>query len=226
MVEPNGTNYRVCLVDVCGTLYDESTTAGFVRFLMKNTERRKPAKYRLLEIMRFRPFRIGLIAFGKLVGRDIFRTGYISVLRGWTEVDLSVAADSYAAYLDIMHRIDAANQRADVAAAEGRELILASNSLDVVVAAIARRRGSRWCASSLAWQGDRCAGRLALDIKGQKWAAVQRLLGNESCKIDVMVITDNKTDRDLFDVASRTVLVAKGAERSWMKGLYDELICH
>lgn len=216
----------VCLVDVCGTLYDESTTAGFVRHMEQSKPGRSSFRFYVLEALRRRPFRTCVIALGKLLGRDIFRESYIGLLRGLEKAHLQKCAKDYAAHLDDAHPIAAAHNRYKKAEEEGWQVVLVSNSLDLVIEAIAKRKGLPWRASSLGWHQDQCLGRLENDLKANKLSAVKDLLGDQYISSRFMVITDNKTDRDLIEVSKPTVLVVSGRERAWMKGLYDELILH
>lgn len=219
-------NPKICLVDVCGTLYDTTTTSGFVRFLQAEPACTASLRFRLLEHLRRPPFRSAVIAAGKALDRDFFRDGYISVLRGRDQAELRHLAREYVTFLDTQKRIEETHRRVAQAEADGFEIILVSNSLDIVVEAIAHRRGVRWCASRLSWRSGVCRGHLAQDIKGRKLTAVRDLLQEDFDRAEFMVVTDNKTDRDLIEASGTTVLITKHTERAWMRGLYDELICH
>lgn len=196
-------------VDICGTLYDENTTAGFVRFHANRTGHR-PALFRLLETLRRTPLRTPVIALGKLTGTDLFRTGYIRCLSGQSRTTLTDSATAYAAHLDRLS-INPAHTRMAQMQAQGWQVTLASNSLDIVVAAIAQRLNLPYVASTLGFAGDTCTGRLTTDLKGRKWAALA-----PQSPTKFAVITDNRSDRDLITRADPAILVAKSAPKPWM----------
>jgi len=217
---------KFCLVDVCGTLYDQSTTSGFVRFFVGQRTSFRSWRFHILEYLCHGLSRSIVITLGKMIGIDIFRNGYISVLRGQKHDLLREEAARYAFYLEAHWPISAVHQRVRVAQLEGWQPVLVSNSLDVVVQAIADRLGVPCCASSLAWCGGVCMGHLSRDLKGRKLKAVKELLEPVLRTSKFMVITDNKSDQDLIAFSEQTILVTKGPERSWMKGKYSELISY
>lgn len=216
---------RIVIVDVCGTLYDENTTAGFVRFVAGTGLLRWPRLFRLLERLRRGPARKVVIALGRMIGRDLFRTGYIRCLAGTTRSDLEARATAYAEALDAGKRIAAVHERLARFEADGWRPVLVSNSLDVVIAAIADKKGYDWLASTLDWHGDVCAGNLARDLKGRKLAAFEEALGARPAD-RLSVMTDNRSDADVMNAAGLTVLVAKGQAKPWMRQHVGEQIHH
>ncbi|WP_116083514.1 haloacid dehalogenase-like hydrolase [Tropicimonas sp. IMCC34011] len=216
---------RIVIVDVCGTLYDENTTAGFVRFVAGAGLLRRPRLFRLLERLRRGPARKVVTALGGMIGRDLFRTGYIRCLAGITRSDLEARATAYAEALDAGKKIAVAHERLAHFEADGWRPVMVSNSLDVVIAAIADRKGCDWLASTLDWRGDVCAGILARDLKGRKLAAFEEIFG--ALPADrLSVMTDNRSDADVMNAASVAVLVAKGHPKPWMRQHVGEQLRH
>ena len=216
---------RIVIVDVCGTLYDENTTAGFVRFMAGAGALRRRRRFRLLETLRSGPARRIVIGLGRMIGRDLFRTGYIRCLAGMTRSELEARATAYAESLDAGKRIAAVHERLARFEADGWRPVLVSNSLDVVIAAIADRKGFDWLASTLDWRGDVCTGTLARDLKGRKLVAFEEAFG--TCATErLAVMTDNRSDTDVIDAAGLAVLVAKGRQKPWMRQNVGERIYH
>lgn len=216
---------HIVIVDVCGTLYDENTTAGFVRFVASTGLLRRPWLFRLLERLRRGTARKVVIALGRIIGRDLFRMGYIRCLAGTTRSDLEARATAYAEALDVGKRIAAVHERLARFEADGWQPVLVSNSLDVVIAAIANRKGCDWLASTLDWSGDLCAGKLAHDLKGRKLAAFEEAFGVRPSD-RLAIITDNRSDADVMNAAGLVVLVAKGEAKPWMRKHVAEHIHH
>lgn len=209
------------IVDVCGTLYDENTTAGFVRFVAGADGLRRPWRFWLLEKLRLSAARKIVIGFGRIMGFDLFRMGYISCLAGAKRPDLEAHAAAYAESLHVEKTIAVVHNRLAQFETDGWQPILVSNSLDVVIAAIAARKGYGWLASALCWRGDVCAGRLARDLKGKKMQAFEEAFG--PCQTErLAVMTDNRSDADVIDAASCVVLVVKGPQKSWIKKYVSE----
>ncbi|MBA83431.1 haloacid dehalogenase-like hydrolase [Thalassobius sp. S69A] len=207
---------RLLAVDVCGTLYPDNTTAGFVRFHAARTGHR-PWRFRLLEALRQSPFRMAVIALGKALRRDLFRQGYIRCLKGQPRPALSQSAQAYAAHLEATRQIAQTHARLARMQAQGWQVMLASNSLDVVISAIAQAKSLPWVASALAFDGDICTGRLTTDLKGHKLRAVQAV-----CSFDALaVMTDNKSDTDLIRAADLAILVAPRHPKPWMEAYPD-----
>lgn len=214
---------RIVIVDVCGTLYDENTTAGFVRFVAGVGLLRRPRLFRLLERLRRGLARKVVIGLGHMMGRDLFRTGYIRCLAGITRSDLEARATAYAEALHVAKSIAAVQDRLGRFEADGWQPVLVSNSLDIVIAAIADRKGCDWLASTLDWRGDVCTGKLARDLKGKKLAAFEEAFG--ACETErLAVMTDNRSDADVIDAAGLVVLVTKGQQKPWMRQYVGEQI--
>ncbi len=211
---------KILAVDVCGTLYDENTTAGFVRFLSKRVS--LGARFRVLELLRRSVARNGVIALGRLLRRDLFRENYILCLRGTTRQMLVSASRDYARHLEEVRRIEPVRTWLARATACGWSPMLVSNSLDVVVHAVGELLGIDAIASTLEFEGERCAGRLARDLTGSKLSALHAVTAERR---SLAVITDNRSDSDLAGAADETWLVVKGAMKPWMR-CWDAKVIH
>lgn len=212
---------RVLAVDVCGTLYHDNTTAGFVRFHAAYAGHR-PLRFRLFEILRKPPFRLAIIALGKALRRDLFRAAYIRCLSGQTRAALTQSAQAYAADLEATRQIAPTHNRMAQLQADGWQPMLASNSVDVVIKAIAQAKSLPWVASCLAFDGDVCLGRLSTDLKGRKLPAVRAAAPARA----LAVMTDNKSDADLIKAADLAILVSSRSPKPWMEAYPDAETLH
>ncbi len=214
---------RIVIVDVCGTLYDENTTAGFVRFLVAQSCIRRMGRFWLLQLLRTKLTRNFVIILGIVLNRDLFRIGYISCLKGISRNDLQYYAVEYAKVLERETAIPLVRDRLKKFESNGWQPILVSNSLDLVISEIGGMLGYDWLASSLGWQGDICTGKLSRDLKGRKLEAFEEAFGSFRTK-KIAVMTDNRSDIDLIDAASLSVLIAKRKPKPWMKKYVSEQI--
>jgi phosphoserine phosphatase len=98
----------------------------------------------------------------------------------------------------------------------GDRVLLASSSLDLIIAPVARCLGVEWVASQLEFANDICTGRLATDLTGRKPPALAALL---TPGVSLHVYTDNRSDRDLLNLADqRTVIVPRSSKRGRWAG--------
>lgn len=219
------TQPRIAIVDVCGTLYDTNTTAGFVRFHHRRV--RNVARAGILNAATSRqlPLRVLLVALGKLLRFDILRSALIYSLIGESVAELKISA---VGYVDALRgeAIPQVHELVDRYRSEGRQLVLASNSLHYVISEISSRLGGAFVASEVFDVDGRSAGRLSKDITGRKRAALESLLNVNLSDIDYVVVTDNRTDMPLLPDASEATIVCKGPVRSWMKVANAKFLHH
>lgn len=196
--------------DLCDTLYAANTTRGFLealsasqprvaRALRRWTDRRSPA------------FWIGALAHR--LGRDLARDRLIASLSGLERAMLRQVADDYVETSLPRRRNAELHETLARHRAAGDRVVILSNSLDLVVEAVARRLGVEGRGSALGWAGDLCTGRLVDDLTGRK-GVVAKLLRQPGEQL--VVYTDNRTDRDLVDMADEAVIVqprGRGRER-------------
>lgn len=216
---------KILAVDVCGTLFDENTTAGFVRYHFKYFCEHTPKKLRLLDALRMPLLRQITIIIGLTSGRDYFRSGYISLLRGERKDRLDHSASHYAASLEEKRIAKVWRRIADLRRDEWKP-VLVSNSLDIVVSAIAKRLGWDWVASELSFSGGRCDGYLRNDLRGRKARRLEDCLAEVYDDYRLAVVTDNASDADLIERSEKAYLVSKRKSQSWMIGENVELILY
>lgn len=215
---------KILAVDVCGTLFDTNTTAGFViHYHIRNGNKTRTILSRLIT-GRSQPLSHFMVAAGRLLRQDLHRTVILRSLRGQSRRVLRESAHTYVDSLD-GYRIDEVHQLVATMQQEGWQPVLVSNSIDLVVEQIAARMDVPYVASKLAWRDDVCLGRLAIDLTGAKRQHLEHWVGTSLERIDFSVVTDNKSDADLIRNARPTVLVARGKQKHWM-GNHDARIIH
>lgn len=200
---------RVLWVDVCGTLYEANTTAGFVSWHLERVGRHWRLGLLKLLSSRKTPFRICLIALGKLLGKDLLRSMHIASLKNEHRKALKESAASYCEQQIASLAIAPVHRLVDQMKADGWTPVLVSNSLDVVVSALGDSMGLSSLASRLDFGDELCEGRLADDLKGRKLEAFLSRYPGELDKSCCAVVTDNRSDRDLIMASSQVFLVGK-----------------
>ena len=153
----------------------------------------------------------------RLMGRDIARERLVASLSGEARAELEAAARTYAD--DVLPAF--ANSEIHAALAEhrakGDRIMILSSSLDLVVAPIADSLRVEFAASSLGFEDGRCTGRIEQDLTGQKAHVAdeqRRIEGGQ-----LVVYTDNRSDRALIDLADRaTVVLPRRARSRWWAG--------
>jgi phosphoserine phosphatase len=200
------TMNRVLWVDVCGTLYDANTTAGFVRSHLARTGRGWSLGILKLLSSRKTPLRPSFILLGKWLGRDLLRDAHIAALKNEQRQTLEASVVHYCQQL-APKAIAPVHQLVAELRAKGWAPVLISNSLDIVVSNLASSMGIPSLASQLGFQDGICEGRLKVDLKGRKLEMFKISHPEEIEKENCAVITDNKSGDDLISASSMVFLV-------------------
>lgn len=207
---------RYCIVDVCGTLVRDDTTIGLLRW---HFARHRPWRLWVLNSLtaRWSPLRLLVAVMEKVTGRHLLKHGLVRLLKGDAIAELESSADDYADWLLSSRRVEHVTTLLEGSKARAESLVLASASLEPVVAALASRLGARFVASSLSTAKGRHLGRYARDLTGQKLAALDELLPADWKKHAVIGISDNLTDRSLLQTVQKpyVVLHSHGHRARW-----------
>jgi len=219
---PGPTTPAFVVFDVCDTLYDANTTFGFLRHHAERTRStRLNAALRAWASTRTAR---GLVAAAslKVLRIDLARIKVIAALRGELRDTLEQTARDYVDAI-LPRTINAAvHERLREHQRKGDRVVLISSSLDIVVAEIARVLGVDFSASVLEFVGDRCTGRLAVDLTGRKAEIAGALRRGEGL---MHVYTDNRTDIDLLTIADRrSVILPAGAPQQHWAGTDCEYV--
>jgi phosphoserine phosphatase len=203
----------LAIFDLCDTLYAENTTRGFVRFFLKR--RRAGLRQALIGLVYSRrlPVFYLLAALHRYLSFDLYRRALVRALRGYRREDLADAARAYAA--EHLPAIEIAETQARLAEhlGAGDRVVIVSNSLDMVVEAVAERLGIEGHGSRMAYTWGRCDGWIEADLTGRKAEILAELVAERPAQA-VHAYTDNLSDRDLLQAADRrTIIVPAGRTR-------------
>ena len=206
---------KVAIFDVCDTLYDANTTAGFIEFVGRRADDSQILRIWRRWTSRTSPaFYVGAVA-ARLFSVDVARKRLIGSLRGFHRQELQRLARDYAAGPLVERENRRLHERLAEHRRAGERIILLSSSLDVVVEAIAAKLGAQFEASRLQFVDDVCTGKLKLDLTGRKRAHALRLCGPNT---EFHVYTDNRSDLDLLALATgMTIVLPRGRRRRWAR---------
>ena len=205
----------LAVFDLCETLYAENTTLGFVRFFQARHGRRSGTVLIDLLCSRRLPIFYLLAALHRFLSLDLNRWALVRSLRGYDRTPLAEAARAYTAEMLPRTAIAETQNRLAEHRAAGDRVVIVSNSLDVVVEAVAEHFGVEWYASRLGYRDDRCTGRIEHDLTGRKASLVANLVADQAVASVIHAYTDNLSDRDLVEAADRpTIIIPAGRTRA------------
>lgn len=207
----------VYVVDVCGTLVRDDTTIGLLRHHFAHDGNRR-MRYMLFRAMTARrsPLRLAFAVLEKLAGQHLLKHAAVRLLTGDPADSLDQSAAEYAAWLLAYRRVGSVWPLLDAPVEAGR-VVLASASLEPVVAALASAMGVRHVASELGQQAGILTGRYVNDLTGRKEQALIKKYGNDVLAGQVCAISDNFSDRPLLEKATQAyvVLHSKSHRQRW-----------
>jgi len=205
---------RIAVFDVCDTLFSVNTTVGFLRFYSRRTGDAGMSAALDRWTSRSSPaFYLGALTY-RLAHWDLARTRLIATLRGHSRDRLVTSADEYAGAELSRRIVEPVHTRLQEHRERGDRVILASSSLDIVIAAIARDLAVEFVASELGFANGKCTGIIVNDLTGRKPAAISALVAPGA---SLHVYTDNRSDKALLQMANRcTIIVPAGSNsRRW-----------
>ncbi len=197
----------VYVVDVCGTLVHDDTTLGLLRHHFARDERR-PFRYLFFRTITARrsPLRLTFAVLEKLTGRHLLKHACVRLLKGDEVQGLNRSAVEYAQWL-LLHRRLVPVWSLLNTPVQTRSVILASASLEPIVAALASIMGARYVASGLAQRTGLLTGYYERDLTGRKEQALFEKYGPAVLAGQVCAISDNSSDRKLLEKADLAYVV-------------------
>lgn len=205
---------RTVISDVCDTLFYSNTTFDFIAYVLDVEERRGAGV--LLSVLRNRlsPLNAGLVLLNSFGNRDYFRPLGTRFLRGYRRERLDSMAQDFLTGCLLGRIVEKVTRLLLDHRQAGDRVILASSSLEPVVAAIARHFGLEYVASELDFRDGISTGRLSRELTGTKDIALARLGVHPPYDV---VVTDNFSDKGLLSKAKEKVIVvySKADERKW-----------
>lgn len=190
--------------DVCDTLFDSNTTFDFIWFHVRNSWRDK-FMFGMV-VNKWSPFFWATAVVGKILRKDIARNFILRFLAGKSLELIHRDAEAFYDHF-LVHRINQHVLAILSEKANRAEIWLLSSSIDPVVEVIAKRNRFRFKSSILGVSNGRYTGRLEEDFTGIKHRFVDELMAREN--IYLTVITDNRTDRCLVELAHERFIVIK-----------------
>lgn len=197
----------VYVVDVCGTFVRDDTTLGLLRHHFSCATRQR-IRYMVFHAMTMRssPLRLAFVVAEKLTGQYLLKHFAIRLLAGTRMDALNQSAAEYASQLLAERRVPAVWRLLAAPLQSGR-VVLASASLEPVVAALAAATGARHVASELAHFDGVLTGRYAADLTGRKEEALVEKYGQSLLAGQMCAISDNFSDRPLLEKAAQAYVV-------------------
>lgn len=197
----------VYVVDVCGTLVRDDTTVGLLHQHFARDEQRQ-FRYLLFKAMTARnsPLRLAFAVLEKVTGRHLLKHAVVRLLAGDRVEALNQSAAVYAEWLLAQRRVDSVWPLLD-SPLRSAGVVLASASLEPVVAALALAIGARHVASSLEQADGVLTGRYASDLTGRKEQALIEKYGEAVLAGRVCAISDNCSDRSLLEKSTMAYVV-------------------
>ena len=188
---------RLLVVDLCGTIVRVNTTHGFLCQAPLSLPRRMAIRFLLSRIVDFLASRCGAVV-------SVRKKALVATIFGINRETLSAMADAYARQVLASRARREVVEHVEFTKREGRRVVLASASLDFIVAAFGGLLGVETAVCTrLRYRTDgSCCGLIQTDATGSKLALLSEYLGQSSFDFDV--ITDNAEDTDLMQAASNT----------------------
>lgn len=194
---------RVAVFDVCNTLINDNTTAGFVQFV----SRRASGSWKSLIVRLIRSKRSPLRFFFAILYRlgfgDLPKACLVYLLKGYSREQLQNYAQAYVQSASENSAIKEVWLYVEAERMKGSEILLVSASLCIVVDALAELIGAQGIGSRLEFSEGCCTGRLVEDISGRKVELVMGFLGNRAEDYVTVVFSDNVSDLPLLEYADK-----------------------
>ncbi len=206
---------NACVVDVCDTLVKGDTTIGLLKFHFTRLHRYR-IKFFVFHVFssKISPFYLLFTLSEKLLRRQLFKYFIVGLLSGERKSCLDDSALIYAKYLRRNCLLKPVSRWiADVS--DHDKIILASESLEPIVKALADSMNVKYVASTLEVRDGICTGRYLLDITGEKETAIIRKYGFEVLSQPFSMVTDNISDYGFLMASSfPCVVLHKSSRRS------------
>ena len=197
----------IYVVDVCGTLVRDDTTLGLLDYhFCKDGSRFLRGRIFKSVCMRRSLFWFMFAVAEKETGRHLLKHFAVRLLAGERLEALERSAREYSELLMAKRRVPTVRLLLEQPFSHGR-VVLASASLEPIVAALAAAAGARYVASTLEHHEGVLTGHYETDLTGGKRQALLKKFGDDILTGRVFVITDNLTDRSLMDNAARAYVV-------------------
>ena len=202
----------ILVLDVCGTLFYENTTLGFIKFY---TQRNSKIKFLIVLLLsgKFSPifWLFRALEYFKL-NKLIFKKIIIFLLRGERVDSIKSYAKLYIQFLFKYKKILNVWKYVDDYTKKQNNIILASSSIEPVVFEIAKKINAAHISSSLEIRNNKYTGKLLCDTVYCK-ASKLKLLGIDINQINI-AISDNFEDLNLIRNAKLGIAIVNSLKKS------------
>tara|TARA_B100000886_G_scaffold339353_1_gene304590 strand:- start:3761 stop:4468 length:708 start_codon:yes stop_codon:yes gene_type:complete len=206
------------LIDICGTYVRENTTFGLIKkHFPKNTFK---GIYIRIFLNKYSPFRIFVLCLEKITKKDILKKILISSIRGVKVSSLNITATNYAKELIFKrNKVDYLVNHYIQKYKKKCKPIFASSSIEPIVKKISSLEKIPFISSQLEVNGDTYTGRICSDIKGQKKSEIYKKFNINLDESKYFLITDNKTDFNMFNNSLLTIFIVRGKKKPFQKSI-------
>ncbi len=215
----------IFVTDVCGTLFYENTTLGFIKFHLKKTSKLKFLIF-LLTTNRFSPILwiFKIVEYNSPKNKFLFKKYIISFLKGENQKDINTTAKDYTNILFKKKKINSVWNFLTKYKNKNFRIILASSSIDPVVKEIANKIKAEYFSSCLEIKNEKYTGNLLENINDNKIKYL-RLIGVEYNKINFF-FSDNFEDLDLIKNSQKGIAIVHSFKRSifWKRNNIKSLL--
>ncbi|MEQ8362604.1 MAG: HAD family hydrolase [Cyclobacteriaceae bacterium] len=214
---------KLVVCDVCDTLYRSNTTFDFIRFIANEGSIFRLFVFNLLT-QKWSPIFLALVILGRLKGMDYNRKLALKFFSGFGEQQLAIASEKF--YSDFL-ALRKNEKIFDLLARyrNSAKLILASSSIHPVVQVIATENDfDDFIASTMESKQGKYTGALTQDLTGRKQSFIRELMDREGAN-ELIVITDNKSDKALVKMSNESfIVVKKESDKNFWKGIDTNFI--
>lgn len=192
----------ICVIDICGTLYDANTTMTFLDYtFVKN---RKYKIYRKISKTIF--FRILNKLLFSIFRYDYIRYCGIRFLKGMSEVEIKRSVDRYYEnYLRHKIKIESIIILKEYQIRKDCHVVIVSATLDCIARKVAEEMGiDEYISSKLAYKDEVCLGFLDSDLLNNKLKALKKMGYYAPYK---MTLSDNFSDADIMALSKESFIV-------------------
>lgn len=206
------------MCDVCDTLYRSNTTFDFIRFLVCEESKVRLVVFNLLT-QKWSPFFLVLEILGRINGIDYNRKLALKFFSGFDEHQLAKASEEFYYGFLVLRKNEKIFDLL-VPYRNTAKLVLASSSIHPIVKVIANAIDfDDFIASTLESKQGKYTGALSTDLTGKKQSFVRKLMDKEGIS-ELVVITDNKSDKSLVKMSNESfVVIKKESDKIFWKGI-------
>ena len=201
-MEKTDKQVKVCVFDICGTLYQSNTTFDFLDFLFR--ENKKYIWYK--RIYKSSPWRLLNKILRVYFDVDLTRMLALKFLKGFCKEELqSLAEEFYNQFLDQRRNNNVLQVLEEKLNNKNFRVILLSATIDVVANVIAQKLNcNEFYSTTLKYNNGKCTGEISNDMLGKKQQFIKEL--NLVPSIELFV-TDDISDINVLDLSRNRIIV-------------------